>query len=301
MTFKIEKNEDKIIYNYEFNGLTELASYIEKTPINKKCFTSLASTDKNYKFFQTNNFDEALNLCKFGISPDSIKEFLNISNDLEARLPDLTKDRSIIENVYGIRPNVQKFLRGNPKSMYSLKRFTPKGIIDVYYNVSIKAITKQSIILKRGICSIQLVKLLEKLGYIVSFNLISLSQVDNEYTYVKKKIKNDNEKIDAVTSYFPMCHPSFPRRIIFRLKEVTPYINVYENYGYVVDLEEFIKDDKNSKKIIIPSADTFANSSGDIENYFMDLCKNVNLEKFLNEQEQLDFDAKEKKLVIRRY
>ena len=277
MTFKIEKNEDKIIYNYEFNGLTELASYIEKTPINKKCFTSLASTDKNYKFFQTNNFDEALNLCKFGISPDSIKEFLNISNDLEARLPDLTKDRSIIENVYGIRPNVQKFLRGNPKSMYSLKRFTPKGIIDVYYNVSIKAITKQSIILKRGICSIQLVKLLEKLGYIVSFNLISLSQVDNEYTYVNVKIKNDNEKIDAVTSYFPMCHPSFPRRIIFRLKEVTPYINVYENYGYVVDLEEFIKDDKNSKKIIIPSADTFANSSGDIENYFMDLCKNVNL------------------------
>ena len=185
--------------------------------------------------------------------------------------------------------------------MYSLKRFTPKGIIDVYYNVSIKAITKQSIILKRGICSIQLVKLLEKLGYIVSFNLISLSQVDNEYTYVNVKIKNDNEKIDAVTSYFPMCHPSFPRRIIFRLKEVTPYINVYENYGYVVDLEEFIKDDKNSKKIIIPSADTFANSSGDIENYFMDLCKNVNLEKFLNEQEQLDFDAKEKKLVIRRY
>ena len=301
MTFKIEKNEDKIIYNYEFNGLTELASYIEKTPINKKCFTSLASTDKNYKFFQTNNFDEALNLCKFGISPDSIKEFLNISNDLEARLPDLTKDRSIIENVYGIRPNVQKFLRGNPKSMYSLKRFTPKGIIDVYYNVSIKAITKQSIILKRGICSIQLVKLLEKLGYIVSFNLISLSQVDNEYTYVNVKIKNDNEKIDAVTSYFPMCHPSFPRRIIFRLKEVTPYINVYENYGYVVDLEEFIKDDKNSKKIIIPSANTFANSSGDIENYFMDLCKNVNIEKYLNEQEQLDFDTKEKKLVIRRY
>ena len=301
MTFKIEKNEDKIIYNYEFNGLNELANYIEKTPINKKCFTSLASTDKNYKFFQTNNFDEALNLCKFGVSPDSIKEFLNISNDLEAKLPDLTKDRSIIENVYGIRPNVQKFLRGNPKSMYSLKRFTPKGIIDVYYNVSIKAITKQSIILKRGICSIQLVKLLEKLGYIVSFNLISLSQVDNEYTYVNVKIKNDNEKIDAVTSYFPMCHPSFPRRIIFRLKEVTPYINVYENYGYVVDLEDFIKDDKNSKKIIIPSADTFANSSGDIENYFMDLCKNVNLEKFLNEQEQLDFDAKEKKLVIRRY
>lgn len=301
MTFKIEKNEDKIIYNYEFNGLNELASYIEKTPINKKCFTSLASTDKNYKFFQTNNFDEALNLCKFGISPGSIKEFLNISNDLEAKLPDLTKDRTIIENVYGIRPNVQKFLRGNPKSMYSLKRFTPKGIIDVYYNVSIKAITKQSIILKRGICSIQLVKLLEKLGYIVSFNLISLSQVDNEYTYVNVKIKNDNEKIDAVTSYFPMCHPSFPRRIIFRLKEVTPYLHIYQNYGYVVDLEEFIKDDKNSKKIIIPSADTFANSSGDIENYFMDLCKNVNLEKFLNEQEQLDFDAKEKKLVIRRY
>lgn len=52
MTFKIEKNEDKIIYNYEFNGLNELASYIEKTPINKKCFTSLASTDKNYKFFK---------------------------------------------------------------------------------------------------------------------------------------------------------------------------------------------------------------------------------------------------------
>ena len=301
MTFKIEKNEDKIIYNYEFNGLTELASYIEKTPINKKCFTSLASTDKNYKFFQTNNFDEALNLCKFGISPDSIKEFLNISNNLEAKLPDLTKDRSIIENVYGIRPNVQKFLRGNPKSMYSLKRFTPKGIIDVYYNVSIKATTDQSIILKRGICSIQLVKLLEKLGYIVSFNLISLSKVDYEYTYVNVKIKNDNEKIDAVTSYFPMCHPSFPRRIIFRLKEVTPYLDVYQNYGYVVDLEEFIKDDKNSKKIIIPSADTFANSSGDIENYFMDLCKNVNIEKYLNEQEQLDFDTKEKKLVIRRY
>ena len=301
MIFQIEKNDNKNIYKYEFDSLNELAEYIKNTPINRNSFSKLASTDDNYSFFGTNNFEEAFNLCKYGVSPADIKDFLLINDELEGKLPNLAKNRTILENVYGMRPNVPKFLRGNPRSMYSLKRFTPKGIVDVYYNVSVRSSINQSLILKRGICSIQLIKLLEKLGYIVSFNLVSLSRVNDEFTYVFVKIKGDNEKIDAVTSYFPMCHPSFPRRIIFRLKEVTPYLDVYQNYGYVVDLEEFIKDDKNSKKIIIPSADTFANSSGDIENYFMDLCKNVNIEKYLNEQEQLDFDTKEKKLVIRRY
>lgn len=300
MIFQIEKNDNKNIYKYEFDSLNELAEYIKNTPINRNSFSKLASTDDNYSFFGTNNFEEAFNLCKYGVSPADIKDFLLINDELEGKLPNLAKNRTILENVYGMRPNVPKFLRGNPRSMYSLKRFTPKGIVDVYYNVSVRSSINQSLILKRGICSIQLIKLLEKLGYIVSFNLVSLSRVNDEFTYVFVKIKGDNEKIDAVTSYFPMCHPSFPRRIIFRLKEVTPYKNVYQNYGSVVNVEDFIMDDKNIEKIIIPSTDMFSTKDDNIASTFLKLCENVNLSNFLENGENIEFDSDEKKLTIRR-
>ena len=301
MLFQIVNNENGTIYNYEFDSLNELASYIETTPVNKKSFYKLTSeeSDDNNSFFGTNNFSEAFTLCKYGVDPSKITEFLKFNEELEAKLPYLTKDRSRVENVYGIRPNIQKFLRGNPKSMYSLKRFTPRGIIDVYYNVSIKATASHDLILKRGVCSIQLVKLLEKLGYIVSFNLVSLSRVNDEYIYANIKIKNDNEYIDTVTSYFPMCHPSFPRRIMFRLKEVTPYKKVYQNYGVVVSLDSFLERNEDSKKIIIPDTDDFSKVSGNIDEYFLKLCETVNINQFLNEQEELAYDNKQKKLYIR--
>ena len=301
MTFQIIKKNNDIIYQYEFNNLNELLNYINNTPVNSNSFTSLVShrIDDN-KFFCTKNYEEAYDLCKYGMPLDEIKEFLSLNKDLETILPSVAKDRRIIENIYGMRPNIPKYLRGNPKSMYFLKRYKPTGIIDVYYNVSISGMTKLDKILNRGICAIQLVKLLESLGYIVSFNLISLSRVYNEYIYANIKIKNDFEKIDPITCYFPMCHPSFPRRIMFSLKEVTPYQNVYNHYGAEVDDKVFLDsiNTTSANKIIIPKASMFNKTS--IVDNFLELCKYVNIDNFINDNNKLDYDTKEKKLVIRR-
>ena len=84
MTFQIIKKNNDIIYQYEFNNLNELLNYINNTPVNSNSFTSLAShrIDDN-NFFHTKDYEEAVNLCKYGMPLDEIKDFLNLHKDLE--------------------------------------------------------------------------------------------------------------------------------------------------------------------------------------------------------------------------
>ena len=299
MIYKKFKDDNKIIYKYEFDSLNELATYIENTPVNKKCFLRLASVDIDYNYSGTHSFEEALNLCKYGVDKEKVDSFIKTCNMLDTKLPDLTKDRKTEDNVYGMRPNIVNYLRSNPRSMYSLKRFKPKGVIDVYYNVSTRYTTSLKQIETRGICTIELVKLLENLGYTVSLNLISSSYEEHEYTYISVKIKDDSEYIDPLTCYFPMCHSSYPRRIIFRMKETIQYEDIYEKYGIQVD-PDFVLNNSFGNKIFIPNEDIFSNQAENIVDSFFKLCEKININDYLNKEEKLDIDNNEKILVIRR-
>lgn len=97
------------------------------------------------------------------------------------------------------------------------------------------------------------------MGFSVDFHLFEMAKIDSEIHYSDFLFKKEGERLNPKKMYFPLCHPSWIRRLDFRLIEVTPDIN-YEwprhNYGRPCRLE-IIKDiiDLEPGDIIIPTID----------------------------------------------
>jgi len=77
-----------------------------------------------------------------------------------------------------------------------------------------------------------LVEILENMGFSVDLNIFTMAVCDGQIHYAKFNLKNNSERLNLQKLYFPLCHPSFLRRLIFRLKEKTPDISREWICGY---------------------------------------------------------------------
>ena len=50
--------------------------------------------------------------------------------------------------------------------------------------------------------------------------------------YAKFNLKRSDERLNIQKLYFPLCNPSFLRRLVFRLREGTPNISKEWEVGY---------------------------------------------------------------------
>ena len=218
---------------YEFDSIAEFLNYIENAPTNIAVWCDpqyLASMEGNYDFCQTNSLEEAISYCRFGTHPDIEKlEHLNI--ELNKYLT-IDNHQSRKRNYYvGYAPNVKAYLEGNPLAMYCKKNPQRKHI-HIYYNTSVSAFVSKKQILHRGVITINLVEMLEMMGYSVSLHLFNMGFLANQVFYTNFLFKKSGERLNVRKLYFPLCHPSFLRRLVFRLNEVTPNIMPAWPFGY---------------------------------------------------------------------
>lgn len=240
-------------YNIYFNNLYELVNYIETTPIAPSWeHCNLASSRRGLKCFNftgTNSLEEAIDLC---LSPslemelsylENLKYFVN-------EIKVLAKQRRMIDHFYGGTVSVSKYLYGNPRCMKKIQRIQEYPSIKIYLNCGYSANEIKEYVILRGMCVIIFVEWLELLGFKVDFNFFELSVCMNEISYVNVTLKKTGELLDIRNTYFPICHPSFLRRLIFAIQERTNYrLDWSCGYGTVPydDLiKEFLSLDQNS-------------------------------------------------------
>ena len=68
--------------------------------------------------------------------------------------------------------------------------------------------------------------ILESLGYSVDFRLFEMSSVSEQIHFSEFILKGETERLNPQKLYFPLCHPSWIRRLNFRLIEVTKMLLV---------------------------------------------------------------------------
>ena len=70
------------------------------------------------------------------------------------------------------------------------------------------------------------------------------------YNLIKFKIKSANERLNISNVAFPLIHPSFLRRIMFKVIEHSPIFTppFTNSYGRVVQVDEFVEVYKNMLK-----------------------------------------------------
>jgi len=229
-----EKNNYKVM-EYEFSSIASFIDYINNHEVNSNVFNDLSSESGDYDFCQTNSLEEAKNLCLYGCHKDFDK-LVELKYTLEKYIK-MSKKKTKQYNYYvGYAPDVKAYLEGNPLSM--LNKENPKRKhVDIYYNSAILGCVSTEQIFNRGAITLSLVEILENMGFSVGLYIFTMSYCEDQIHYAKFNLKSPNERLNVQKLYFPLCHPSFLRRLVFRLREETKdvYKKWREGYGRTCD------------------------------------------------------------------
>ena len=235
--YRYYKKGEINVMEYDFDSITEFIDYLDDTPINTNIWDcgNLASDTGSYDFCKTHSFQEAKDLCKFGLH-DKFDKLVELKLTLEKYIK-MSRKKNTQHNFYvGYTPDVKAYLEGNPLSMLN-NQYPKRRHIDIYYNSAISWTVSTNIIFNRGAITLCLVEILENMGFSVGLNIFTLSECDGQVHYAKFNLKRNGERLNIQKLFFPLCNPSFLRRLVFRLYEETPDITRcwIDGYGKALD------------------------------------------------------------------
>ena len=128
---------------------------------------------------------------------------------------------------------------GLPNSMLNRRdKIQPSRVINIILDIAVSGTTDKEIFLKAGKNIYSFIQSIEATG-----TKVNLSVMDNMYIKrVKRfvclfvKIKDSKQAINPQLISYPIIHPSFFRRHVFRWVETSPftsYQEVTKTYGYI--------------------------------------------------------------------
>lgn len=224
---------------YDFSSITEFLTYLDSHPVHRAIFGDYPSSeDTDYDFCKTRSLEEAKNLCRYGCHKD-FEKIVALKHTLE-RYIKTSRTKSKQYNYYvGYAPDVKAYLEGNPLSMLN-KEHPKRKHIDIYYNAAILGYVSTKQIFNRGAITLCLVEILENMGFSVGLSIFTMSSSYDQVHYAKFNLKGPNERLNLQKLFFPLCHPSFLRRLVFRLREETPDIESHWKNGYGRTCNDFM-------------------------------------------------------------
>lgn len=216
---------------YDFSSITEFICYLDTHHPNMDIFgPNLSSEDKSFDFTKTTSLEEAIKLCRFGWH-ENFNKIVELKYMLEKYIK-MSQMKMRQYNYYvGYVPDVKAYLEGSPLSMFN-KESLKRRHIDIYYNAAILGQVSTNQIFNRGAITLSLVEILENMGFSVGLYVFTMSSSNNQIHYAKFHLKGPNERLNIQKLFFPLCHPSFLRRLVFRLREETPDIEYHWKDGY---------------------------------------------------------------------
>ena len=236
--YRYYKKDQSNIMQYDFDSITEFIDYLDNTPTNTDIWRSsdLASNDIGpYDFLKTHSLQEAKDFCKYGYHEDFDK-LVELKLKLEKYIKMSNKKNQQYNFYVGYAPDVKAYLEGNPLSMFN-KQKPQRKHIDIYYNSSVLHYISTNQIFNRGAITLCLVEKLENMGFSIGLNIFTMSEHEDQIHYAKFNLKRSGERLNVQKLYFPLCNPSFLRRLVFRLREETPDITSgwTKSYGSTCD------------------------------------------------------------------
>lgn len=273
------------VYHYEFNTLHQFLTYIQTAPINRDVFYQIDSRMDNTEWAGTRNFEEAVDLCQKGW-PEDFEKIVRMKKRIDEKLLlSITKPIQV-RDVVGYNPSVPDYLIGNPFNMWNqTEKQIPASFINIYLNIAYLHSIDRDSIFNRGIIVLSLVDALQEKGYTVRFKTFVCITKGEEIIFASFNLKGDGEKLNIKKTYFPLCHPSFLRRLVFGLIETTPVINRkwVNGYGHPSSpskLKNIINPGPND--IIITQPSEMGIEGKDIDDDLEAFLNHTNLQEILN-------------------
>lgn len=271
-------------YVNEFNSILEFVNYLDSSETNTKAFDDiwLSSKNGNSHSKQTESYEEANDLLLHGWVEGVKKINDGCKNLKNMNLKEYKKVMEKYTSVAGFQPIVPAYLNGSPNNMIN-SRFNTKAcktkIINVYKDISYSCLIQPEKIIEESVIAVNIIKSLEMQGYRVNLYVIMASAAkDGRKMRILSniiKLKDAKDKLNISKLAYPLIHPSFLRRHLFRAIEVDK--NVVEEfktcYGYPRDKdgtsfsEMILKTFKKDKYLFLkPILSEYGKTSEDVAN-----------------------------------
>lgn len=259
------------VLHFSFSSLSEFLDYLESAPVSPAFKDAQVSKQDYDEFTGSKSLGDAIRQCRYGYR-DHFEEFFALDDKIMHAL-DMSFDPVRPYNDYvGYVPDVKAYLEGSPLTMIN-KPNPPRKHLSVYMNTSYDSSVTVGQIFHRGAAVLAAIKILEMLHYAVDLHVFEMSYCDMgdgtvEVHFSEFALKEAGERANVQKLFFPLCHPSWIRRLNFRLIETTPDIS-YQwagTYGYpcsarlmrkVLDLDE-------RESVLIPTFDDLPIAGEDI-------------------------------------
>lgn len=251
---KLYKDESGSVIAY--GGLSEYFKVLEKPRVIGR---DDCSHNKDSGWTGSRDFSEAKDLMMGG-DDNSHNTIMSLKSETDKYYIEDSKNKiRTFNDVVGYTPNVPNAIMGLPQSMINSKREPKKHkVVDILVNRSRSGGTSKSQIEYEGALILSFLDALERDGYRVNLYvgkinwLRSMHKVNGHIVPIKKATEPLNIKKTA----FYLVHPSYLRRIGFRIDEVEEQIEdtTHDGYGQVINREiqhEFIHKHINDKFMII--------------------------------------------------
>lgn len=240
------------VLHFSFSSLSEYLDYLEQAPVARAFEDAQVSKQDYDEFTGSKSLEEAVRMCRYGYH-ERFEKFFALDDEIMRAL-DMSFDAIRPYNDYvGFAPDVKAYLEGSPLTMIN-KPNPPRKHVSVYMNTSYDSSATTGQIFHRGAAVLSAIKILEMLRYAVDLHVFEMSYCDMgdgtvEVHFSEFALKEAGERVNVQKLFFPLCHPSWIRRLNFRLIETTPDIS-YQwagTYGYpcsvrlvrkVLDLDE---------------------------------------------------------------
>lgn len=233
---KTIKND--IVSAETFNSVTEFISVISKRTPNQTfaSYGRKCSETNSEAFCGTKNWDEAQNLLKHGYK-EGAQDLLTCQTSVNVISP--LRKKQIFSDVTGFSPIVPNAIIGLPNSMLNKRdKIKPSRVINIILDIAVSGNTDKEIFLKAGKNIYSFIKSIEATGTKVNLSVMESMYIKRvkRFSCLFVKIKDSKQAINPQLISYPIIHPSFFRRHVFRWIETSPftsYVEVVKTYGYV--------------------------------------------------------------------
>lgn len=252
----------------EFGGLTEFSDFLELGKANSlfsdgEGCSSQEDSEEYAKFSGTHSWEESMEIMRNGYHEGAANILAAKGVSLDSFKRDAEAYKQKVDYA-GSRPHIVNSICGMPKTMINRKKqMKQQKYIHLYYNISCPCNITQKEINKAGKNLLALVKYYESVHIRVALSVMFAAAVEGSQTensHIRGcivSIKNYDQPLNILSVAYPIVHPSFLRRQIFKWIETAKCMEtipsqwqwqIRDGHGYAVhektfkgNLEYFLK------------------------------------------------------------
>ena len=212
---------DLWVRHFTFDSLQDYLAYLEEAEVHEAFLRgNLASEAGSEEFTLTAGLKEAMELCRFGWH-EGFGELVALVERVKRNLDIKIDPNRTFHDYVGFAPDVKAYLEGSPLTMVN-KPVVHKPLVTIYMNTSYAGNEPRERIYARGAIVLAAAEALELMGFMVDLRLFEMSFVEKDVHFSEYRLKMPDERVNLQKLYFPLCHPSWVRRLNFRLIETSP-------------------------------------------------------------------------------